>query len=71
MATAMQRLGAPQRHGTGWRIPSAPVAGAFYFVSEDLWRCSYPGWAYGRGKPCRHIRLVRELTKEVSLSGAD
>ena len=61
-------VGFLERHGDGWKMPSASVQGASYFVSGDLRRCSCPGWAFGRGRPCRHLRLVREMMQESTLA---
>jgi hypothetical protein len=57
----------PWRHGTGWRVPSASRAEVAHFVSGDLRRCTCAAWAYGRGTPCRHIRMVQDFIREVTM----
>jgi hypothetical protein len=39
--------------------------------SRDHDECSCKGFAYGRGKPCRHIEAVRVLVAENWLSRAE
>jgi hypothetical protein len=64
MATATQHLGTPQRHGTGWFVPSGQVG---YFVErlEGRWRCTCPSFRWGRKEgTCKHIGAVRALLEK-------
>jgi SWIM zinc finger len=65
--TVRQPARHPWRHGSGWRVPSASRTDVVHFVSGDLRRCTCAAWAYGRGEPCQHIRVVRAFTKEVTM----
>jgi hypothetical protein len=61
MHTARQ-VGAPQRQGTGWFVPSGHK-GVGYFVErlEGRWRCTCPSFRWQRTKECKHIGAVRAL----------
>jgi SWIM zinc finger len=57
----------PQRHGAGWRVPSASTPGGGYIVQlEPRMRCTCPAWRHGHGQECKHIRAVRQ---EVTMVG--
>ncbi len=69
MHTATQ-VGTPQRHGSGWLVPSALGRGHYYVeVTDEAMRCTCPQWVYTgrkRGMPCKHIRRVMAITGEMS-----
>jgi hypothetical protein len=55
-------------HGSGWRVASASIPGAFHFVSRTPHlRCTCPAWVYGHGALCKHLKLVMEQEKEVTM----
>jgi hypothetical protein len=70
MTTAPQ-VGTPQRHGTGWVVPSSTGTGRYYVeVTAQAPRCTCPQWVYAgrrRGLPCKHIRRVMATMKEVTM----
>ena len=52
-----------ERTAVSYKVRSATVPGKFYMVTrtgETLWSCTCPASLFGRGKHCKHIRLVKD-----------
>jgi hypothetical protein len=67
---ATTQVSTPQRHGTGWFVPSGQVG---YFVEwlrdPKRWRCTCPSHRWRKQGPCKHINAVVRMRQEVSMQG--
>ena len=47
-----------------WRVGRVGTPG--YLVRRDPWRCKCPAFAWGHGKPCKHVRMVKDTEAFMS-----
>jgi hypothetical protein len=67
MKATTSQVGTPEKHGTGWLVPSGKVA---YFVEKlpGRWRCTCSGFRFRPHLCCKHILACRRLRREESMA---